>query len=39
MPNYVKALDVLRNFSIRGIGASVSIIYVGHMENVKCHRH
>ena len=31
MPNYVKALDVLRNFSIRGIGASVSIIYVGHI--------
>jgi DEAD/DEAH box helicase domain-containing protein len=29
VPNYVKALDVLRNFSIRGIGASVSIIYVG----------
>ncbi|MGC2385958.1 MAG: DEAD/DEAH box helicase, partial [Nitrososphaeraceae archaeon] len=31
VPNYVKALDVLRNFSIRGIGASVSIIYVGHI--------
>jgi DEAD/DEAH box helicase domain-containing protein len=29
VPNFVKALDVLRNFSIRGIGASVSIIYAG----------
>jgi ATP-dependent helicase YprA (DUF1998 family) len=31
VPNYVKALDVLRNFSIRGIGASVSIMYIGHI--------
>lgn len=29
VPNYVKAMDVLRNFSIRGIGASVNIIYAG----------
>jgi DEAD/DEAH box helicase domain-containing protein len=29
VPNYVKALDALRKYSIRGIGASVSIIYAG----------
>jgi DEAD/DEAH box helicase domain-containing protein len=31
VPNYVKALDVLRNFSIRGIGGSVSIVYAGNI--------
>jgi DEAD/DEAH box helicase domain-containing protein len=31
IPNYAKALDVLRNFSIRGIGASVRIIYAGNI--------
>ena len=29
MPNFKKAMDVLRNFSIRGIGTSVDIIYNG----------
>ena len=28
-PNYVKAMDVLRGFSIRGIGTTVHIIYHG----------
>jgi DEAD/DEAH box helicase domain-containing protein len=31
VPNFVKALDVLRNFSIRGIGVSVNIIYAGNI--------
>lgn len=29
VPNYVKAMDVLRGFSIRGIGTTVHIIYHG----------
>lgn len=28
-PNYIKAIDVLRSFSIRGIGTTVHIIYNG----------
>ena len=28
-PNYIKAMDVLRSFSIRGIGTTVHIIYNG----------
>jgi DEAD/DEAH box helicase domain-containing protein len=31
VPNYVKALAMLRNFSIRGIGATVSIIHNGRL--------
>ncbi|HEU4824213.1 MAG TPA: DEAD/DEAH box helicase [Nitrososphaeraceae archaeon] len=31
VPNYVKALAILRDFSIRGIGATVSIIHNGRL--------
>ena len=31
VPNYIKALAVLRDFSIRGIGATVSIIHNGRL--------